>query len=77
MIVSILSKATLLKDSDNYVSYRLPIQQRSLFSVLFEKLETQKVGLDISNIEIEYATMEQLFLKQVSLYASSLRIQIE
>lgn len=63
IVESQLPKATLLKDSDNYVLYKLPVQQKNLFSSLFKELEAQREKLNIIGIEVEYSTMDQLFMK--------------
>jgi len=55
--------ATLKSSINNEISYNLPKEQASKFSGLFNELEVLKNELNIINIGISIATVEEIFLK--------------
>ena len=66
IVETALPRAALQKDTDNYAVFKLPVQQKNLFPRLFRTLEASRASLHITGIEVEYSTMDQLFMKWVS-----------
>ena len=65
--VSTMVKETIqgssLKITKNELIFNLPVNEVANFPNLFDKLDSALAELDVSNIGIKVATMEDVFLK--------------
>ena len=65
--VSTMVKETIqgssLKITKNELIFNLPVNEVANFPDLFDKLDSALAELDVSNIGIKVATMEDVFLK--------------
>ena len=65
--VSMMVKETIqgssLKITKNELIFNLPVNEVANFPDLFDKLDSALAELDVSNIGIKVATMEDVFLK--------------
>lgn len=63
LIHETIPEATLHEDLNSEISFVLPAEQTAKFSHLFDKLEENKLKLNVDNIGISISTLEDVFLK--------------
>lgn len=63
MIQNVLPNATKEYESSQQVIYKLPYEDTGDYPILFANLEANQSRLGITNMGMEYTTVEDVFLK--------------
>lgn len=71
LVKSVIAEAKVNENLASEISFILPAEQTPKFGELFEKLETQKEKLNVNNIGISISTLEDVFLKYVTMISST------
>lgn len=68
VIKSNVTEAVKLSETDKEIVYKLPLAETNKFANLFKELEERKQHLGIANMGVTCTTMEQVFLKYVTVF---------